>query len=954
MACTGLPISSSTITCLDFNLAWDISVVPATVTITNNSTVANYALLKWWFYVISPSGVAIYGVDINTVSPTPAPDIDGISWTTKTINLPTPFGNAPCGQIEFSPNNPYSVVVFVEDESTSPPSIYSFTKNTIITRPNGNTSNSCGNFGCAVVSMKSDCANKQIMCFDNTKLIYNNIQTPASTSNLWTLVYPQDASGEIPNRTASNVPNVNFPTSVDSKGYVIYFQEYATYNYGGGITVTVQYKLFDPSGSLGRQFAINCNTNLCQVQCQMQKFYKLALGSCGTLVNAELLNKMTEMNFIFSTQVLTGIFQPLCGIDVPEAIERINKIGNFDDNCDCGCGGDNGFSNPTGAGSAGACCPTSSNVIDINTGIVPALCPDSYFPVQVYDPTAVTVIGIAYDANSLISILNSNAAWQAFGTAFNEGNCVVGWYPATQGGTIPVIKVGTTGTTSGCVGGKQNYIVNMADVCFPSTPITPSSFPCNAWVDFGLGAGPVYLGNVASQTDLVTALNATATKPGSITFSAGSTVSQVVINNSNCTLYSGAISITCDVGSSSFLLYGSSHIQMVSGATAHEAIEGYGLRTNALLGKLPGMPTTHSPWHIIKIQNFLITAEGDTGKIYFYDITNPLVPTLARIIQLNTVVSGANGNFTNTPTSLGLGSQVVNSIYSLYFPTDTYNMMSLNAIYIFEGKTGSAWEINFYDPGSGITASFHDNQLIGKVPRVLATHIVNSNLGIYFTQDGTLETDISGSSGILEGYIVVLDLASGFVGANISTQQILLNQTEYVWAAAYDGADTIWFLGQFGTMGKYSISTNTVVSRYGNSLGVFSSTARKLLRRGNMKYFNGRMFVSSLGPFDPIGFAQGCLYLDVATLPTSTNATLFTGNLSFPSLFAHNILPLGNCLVVATFDNGGLTPGQGSVQLYKTDGTFMMATFLNAGQAVYNFIALQNVNVYTPNNLIPG
>ena len=954
MACTGLSITSSAITCLDFNLAWDLSGVPATVTITNNSTVASYASLKWWFYVTSPSGTAIYGVDLNTVSPLPTPDVDGVSWTTKVINLPTPFGNAPCGQVEFSPNNPYSVVVFVEDETVSPPALYSFTKNTIVTRPNGNTQSGCGNFGCAIVGMKADCANKQIMCFDNTKLIYNNIQTPSSTSNLWTLVYPQDTTGNIPNRTASNVPNVNFPTSVDSKGYVLYFQEYATYDYGNGITVKVQYKLFDPSGSLGRQFALNCNTNLCQVQCQMQKFYKLAIGTCGTLQNAELLNKMTEMNFIFSTQVITGILQPLCGIDVPEAIERIKKIGNFDDNCDCGCGGEDGFSNPTGNNSSGSCCPTSSNVIDINTGIAPASCPNSYFPAKVYDPTATTVIGIAYDANSLISILNSNAAWQAFGTAFNEGNCVVGWYPATQGGTIPVIKVDISTSGSGCVGGKQTYIVNMADICYPATPIVPSSFPCNAWVDFGLGAGVVYLGNVADQAGLISALNATPTKPGSITFTAGATVSQVIINNSNCTAYSGSISITCDVGSSSFLLYGPSHIQMVSGAVAAEAIEGYALRTNALLGKLPGMPTNHSPWHMIRIQNYIITAEGDTGKVYFHDITNPRMPVLARTIQLSTVVSGANGNFTNTPTSLGLGSNVVNSIYSLYFPTDYYSLMSLNAIYIFEGKTGTAWELNFYDVGSGITAAFQDNKLIGKVPRVMATHIINSNVAIYFTQDGTLETDISGSSGVSEGYIVTLDLVGGFISASLNTQQILLGQTEYVWAATYDGADTIWMLGQFGTMAKYSISTNSVTARYGNSLGVYLSTARKLLRRGNMKYFNGRIFVSALGPFDPIGFGQGCLYLDVSTLPTSTNATLFTGNLSFPSLFAHNILPLGNCLVVVTFDNGGLSPGEGSIQMYKTDGTFMMAVFLNPNQAIYNLIALSGINVYTPNNLIPG
>lgn len=904
------------------------------------------ANLKWWFYVASPSAIDIYGQDLDTLSSLPTPDVNGVAWTTKVITLPTPFGNPPCGQVEFSPNSPYVVKVFVQDTGgTPPPTYYSLEKDTIIVRPNGNTNTSCGNFGRANIGMKVDCQNKVIMLFDNTSLAYNNILQPSSKTNEWKLVYPESV-GDIPVSTATDVPNVNFPTSVDSKGYVVYFMEYATYDYGSGVTVTVQYKLFDKGGGLGVPFAVNCNTNLCQLSCQMQKFYKLAIGNCGTLVDPSLESKMTQMNFIY-TQILSGIFQPLCGIDVPAQIELLKSIGNFDDGCDCGCPDGGGFSNPTGGGSSSStCCPTSSGVLDINTGSAPAQCPNSYFPVQVYDPTYTSIIGIAYDANSLIALLNSNSAWQAYGVAFNEGNCKVGWYASTQGGVVPDIKVRDASTTS-CVNNSQLYSVYMTDLCYPSTPIVPTSFPVNAYVDFDQGAGPVSLGNVASQAALIAALNAQSTKPSTLTFSAGATVDQIIISNSSCSTYTGSPVITCDVGSSSFIMYGASHLQEFTSPAVNAAIEAYGLKTNSLLGKIAGTPTGTSPWHMIRIGNYLITAEGDTGVIYFFDITNPLMPTLARTITLPVI---AAGNFSGIPTSLGVGTNVVRTLYSLYFPTDSYELMTLDAIYIFEGLTGSAWKVNFYT--GTVTASFQSNKLIGKCPREMRQHIVNSTIAIYFTQDGTLEADISGTSGVLVGHIVTLDVSS-FNASGLGTQEILLNQVENVWASSWDGADTIWFVGQLGTIAEYSISANAVTNRYANGLGTYSSTARIILRRGNAKYFAGILYVASLGPYSPAGFGQGCILVDLASLATpGPIQTLFTGNLTNPSAYAHNILPLGNCLLAVTIEANGLVPGYGVILIYKTDGTFLQACALNSAQAIYNLIAIPNVSVYTPNNLV--
>lgn len=950
--CTGSP----DITTLSYAILFDISGAVPAITLTNFSTLIHPTLLTWWYVITTPSGTPIHTGSLTS------PDVPlGQTWATLSIpanSWPLIFGNPPCGQVEFSNNAPYICTLYVKDSSAN---TFSLAIQQLITAPNGNGVNSCGNFGVANVSIQVNCNSKVVFCNDSTNFTYQSQLTPTTYSNAWTLVYPPDPNGNQPaNATGTNTPYVNFPIGYSGSGYVLFLQDYASYNMGNGATVKVQYKALNAqTGNPGLTFAVLCNINFCQLQCQINAFYELAKKKCGTLEDPALNNKMTRMNMLL-WEATIGVMQPLCGIDVPHLIAEIQKIGDLDPNCNCNCG-DTGinFSYPIGSGqtSGGTCCPITKNVVNKTTGIQPAQCPNSYFPVQVYDPTGVTIIGIAYDINGLVGLLNSNAGWQAYGTAFPQGNCQVGWYPATGVTIIPVIIVGDTGaTTTTCTGNTQTYLLTMVDLCVNSAIITSASYPLNAYIDFGLGSGPQYVGNVASQAALITALNAISGKPSTITFSAGSTAAQVQVFNSSCIAYAGTINITCDAASGSFLMLGSSHTQMITGASAVEGIVAYGLRTNANLGKLPGMPSSHSPWHIIKIGNFAITAEGDTGKVYFYDITNPLMPTLARTIQLNTVVAGGNGNFTATPTSLGIVNNVVPTYYSLYFPTDYYNIMSLNSIYIFEGKTGTAWNIDFFAPGTGIVASFQSNLLIGKCPRVLAMSGTSSppSPNIYFTQDGTLEADISGASGVAEGFIPILNLGAGFSAGSISTQQILLNEAEYVWAATYDGAGNIWFMGQLGTAAVYSVSTNTVTTRYGNALGTYLSSARTLQRRGNIKYYGGRIFVASLGAFQPLGFGQGCLYFDVSSLPSS-NAALFTGNLSNPSAFAHNILPLGNCLVAVTIESGATptTPNNGAIDIYDTNGIFRECCELNTGEAIYNLIAIGNVNVYTPNNYVP-
>jgi|GEM_PF-4665673 len=1055
MSCTGLPITSPNISCLDYLLKWDLSGATPTVTITNNSTefILGYQHLSWWFYVVSPNGAAIYGVDLSTVSPLPAPDFTGVAWTTKVIALPTPFGNPPCGQIEFSPTNPYNVYVYMADTSVPSVPFFTWNKNTLLPRPNGNCSNSCGNFGNAAVNMQVNCAGQSIMVNDGTNLIYNNILTPASTSNVWTLVYPQNSAGDIPNVVVNNQANVNFITSINSAGYVLYFQEYATYNYGNGITVIIQYKLFSKgsnvSPQLGQQFAINCNTNLCLLQCQMQRFYKASKGSCGTLENVDLINKMTQMSFLFN-QIITGIFQPLCGIDIPKLMSEITEIGNFDPNCDCNCGGNNfGFSNPTGSGpSSGGCCPVYSAVIDTNTGVAPTDCaagyfpanvyaPDGvtlignatsmaglvsiinsypawqafgvafnagncqvgfypatgvttipntvvdpngggtgggasvivdiicpfgypvtncaaggYFPAQVYNPTGSTIIGVASDIASLISIINTNAAWQAIGTAYVVSNCQVGFYPANGVTTFPEVVItysggaGACGQTAGCKGGTQNYPVTITDICSPTDPpITASSFPINIYVNFGLGAGLQFVGNATSQANMIALLNAFSGKPASVTFSAGSTVDQVIINNSNCTAYSGIISIVAGVGSDAYLLFGGNHEDLLgTGGSSENEEYAFSVKQLAILGKLTNC---NFPWHNVHYSNYLLTAQPTSGYVFIWDITNPLMPVIVTSIQLATVVAGPNGNFTGNPHSVTIASAAVSpgdavpSIYGLYFITDynAYNSV-LTSFCVVESVTGTIWKITA--TGSGFTqTSFQDNRLIGKCPRVLMPYAGNNY--IFFTQDGDLEQATGQSSGVTTGDIVLLNLGT-FSSGGISTALIFPNDVEYVWAASYDGLGNIYFTGNRGSIGKFNVATSAVTV-YNNVAGI----GLQMLYRANSSFFNGYLYVT------PQHFASyNGFIVQVSTLGGTPAITQFQQPAGGHIDGLFNFLPLGNCLGILTSAAiAGVSPA--FVGIYRLDGTYLSTIpLLGAGEEFYNVVAIPNVSATTPNNYLPA
>lgn len=348
MSCTcvnGNNVNSTSICCLDFSLVWALNTPTPTLTLTNTSTGETPANLNWWFYITAPSGAIIHGEDLSGLSVLPTPDFSGTVWGPQTFDIPLIFGEAPCGQIEFSPFVPYNVTVYVQDIAVSPIPLFSLLKPSIIVRPTGNQQagtglvNSCGNVGAATVNLYVDCTAGNIQVADQTNLYYNGIAPLSAPTNTWTLVAPPPVGTGTPTTTTvHNTPNVTFTPGWDSDGYQLYFLETATYQLAPEITVVIQYTLFDCNGQVGIRFAYNCNINLCNLMCNLQKLYELSTVPCGTLENQNIMNTITRITpLVF--QLLIAQSQPGCGVNVPTLISKINKIGKFNDNC--GCSGNN-------------------------------------------------------------------------------------------------------------------------------------------------------------------------------------------------------------------------------------------------------------------------------------------------------------------------------------------------------------------------------------------------------------------------------------------------------------------------------------------------------------------------------------------------------------------------------------------------------------------------------------
>ena len=1101
--------------------------MPPTITLTNTSTGAHLNLCTWWIEVFTPNGIPIHQGSVTS------PDITTNNWSTFVIpeTWQTPFGAYPGGgQIEFSCSVPYLATLYVKDSLGN---IYSFSISQTICRPNGNTDLTLGNFGSASINVQVQCDNRRVKGIDKTNYAYQTLLgTPQDQE--WTMTYPMDASGNLPTpATASNADYVLFGINYAGEGYGIYLNTFSTYIFPNGATIKIQYK---SQSNQRTSFAVWCNISRCNLASEVNKLYKLANVKCGQVEYPGLIDKAVKVSLLLHALEM-AIDEPLCGIDVPALIKDIEKLGEFNCNC-CGNNGVN-FGNAIPIPSnSGGCCPSSTPIWGYGTTSNPANCATGgYFPAQVYAPNGTTFIGMAYNANDIVSLMNSNAQWIALGTAFNTGSCKVGFYRITPGTTIPSLIVGTTGIGTGyghgstppCINNSQYYLAVLTDKCsgnptvtmptnvfvnyggsdialgsiatpaallaalnsqgakpasfsyslgnipgeisilvhnnncpsmsglltikgdndcgggggvivvnvidkdttnppalcpgsyFPAnvyepngttlignannvtdlinlingdtawnllgtaafngsqctvtftpnpgittipvikvkissgcvgstinetiqvtdpctvSPLSPSSYPCTLYVDWIVGGGLHSLGIVANKIALIAALNADSFKPGVVTVVDNvSIASDVIINVSDCT-YTSTPSIGCDLTSTDYLLLGADHGNLINVKPAVASEIAVGLKTMTRLDIIPSPANQHIRWHTIKIGNYLIDSETDTGKIRFFDVTNPSMPVLINTITLSSVVGSC---FTGIPQSLFWGGSLRNSLYCLYFPTDYYAGMTTDLIYVVESVTGSIWKISM---ATGEIAAFQDNKLLGKCPRVL------TNGKLFFTQEGDLET-FTASSTVPAGSIVILD-TTDFTSGGLSEKVIFANNLQNVWAASFDGIDTIYFTGTDvntisgagGSVAKYTVSSDTVVAHY---LHIFPGA--NIHSRCNTTYFAGRLIICV---YHMYAGSSLIFSFDVSTFGTTNTYINFIPSPDAAAQYPFNFKPLGNCYGIATS-----TPGTvnltGILTMYKLDGTKASQMTLGDGSEIYNVIPFGGFSTYTPNSFV--
>jgi len=316
----GLVITNSpNINFLDYSVTWDISGNLPSIDLTNLSTGNNLAGCSWWFVATSPSGTFIH--DGSQTSP----DVVG-NWTNQTLNdaFPIPFNS-----IEWS-GMPYSMTVNVVD---SVGNVYFLTKTASICRPNGNNPTSKNPFGVAQVDLKVLCDQARIYFQDITNSSYKGL-TGTQVSSTLTVVYPLDPTGNIPAPfIIGQFSTAMVPITYSSANYQFFVNEVWSYNFGDNVFVNIRYqsKDYKKGGGYAVTFPVYCNIDLGQLTCQYQAFIqKLESGDCADVVkaNRDLLLMNSKFNLL-----VTGIIQPLTGVDVPRLINEIIDIGGFP--CDC-------------------------------------------------------------------------------------------------------------------------------------------------------------------------------------------------------------------------------------------------------------------------------------------------------------------------------------------------------------------------------------------------------------------------------------------------------------------------------------------------------------------------------------------------------------------------------------------------------------------------------------------
>lgn len=311
--------TSPDITTLQVSVVFDISGLLPVINLTNLSAGPHLNNVSYWFLVTSPSGTIIHQGTQAT------PDVTGV-WSTFSLTDAWPM---PFSSIEFS-GAPYNLTVYAQDSASTiytDPS-YSAT----ICRPNGNTQSSRNPYGVATTIVTVQCQQARIYFEDTTMTSYKGL-TGTLLNSLLRVIYPIDPTYNIPPPfVATFTSPILVPLTYSSSNYQFIASSIYNYQLSTFVSVNIKYQTVDPkTQSAARSFSVFCNIDLMPLVCEYQKLLdSIENGTCLDVQTAN--NNLLLINPKFAL-VCMGIMQPLTGIDVPELIEQIQKIGGFSCNC---------------------------------------------------------------------------------------------------------------------------------------------------------------------------------------------------------------------------------------------------------------------------------------------------------------------------------------------------------------------------------------------------------------------------------------------------------------------------------------------------------------------------------------------------------------------------------------------------------------------------------------------
>lgn len=250
------------------------------------------------FQVIDPSGAEISRIDF------PNKDIDPATSATYQVplsNAPSQFGYYRIkGVIREANGQDY--VIEISPKNICKPKDWK--KGTVP----------------GVFSHEVDCSVPRLTVMENTNLTYQNL-APLTIVKDGRLYYPQ---GTLPEQTFTFTPFEIFGSGQIYTGdYTVRNKTIATYDMGELIYVQVTF-------ATTYKFSVNCNSNLCEVICCMEKMQSIVKNDCNSPQGKEAQRKLDEVTI----PLIMAMTLEKCGKDASDLVEQIAKTLGCDCNCD--------------------------------------------------------------------------------------------------------------------------------------------------------------------------------------------------------------------------------------------------------------------------------------------------------------------------------------------------------------------------------------------------------------------------------------------------------------------------------------------------------------------------------------------------------------------------------------------------------------------------------------------